>query len=790
MMDRFRRRHRHRRFLERSLLLLCAALAAPGAVSGPTARADQVVLKNGGIIRGIVERDNAIVTVYDGLKRTVIRQTKIEQVAPEPPAARQELERFSLIQPIEVHGGEMPSHALRIRTAPWDEFGQRLFEFSKYTGRTLRADRMKQAINEIGPDIVKFRGIDGFWLGQVATDQVPRDVILGLLDRVDPTNKNERLRVARFLIQAKWYDEALAELERLDSSFPELSGTIANVRLTVRDLQTQQALDEADRLVTIGQPRAAEALLTTFNAEGASITLRDGVQTKLRQLQTDQGAHRAFASELRSLLDSAPEPIALDLRPETFELLQALADAPDAVAPRVAPGRALAEADGTPIPPEVRLSRALSSWAVGAEHTLDDPAAVKDLWQTRARVLAYLSSTDPADRDRLLAELQGGSPDDPESTAEPADLGQISRIIRHLPPPMAGGDVPAGGVPLIRRVIDDVNPTPTEYAVLLPPEYHPLRTYPAVVALHDGRGARSALDWWGPEAARNGFVVIAPEYMAPSESPDYRYSADEHAAVMLSLRDARKRFSIDPDRVFLGGSMLGGNAAWDIGLAHPDVFAGVATLSGLPAKHVARTRAHGDYVPLLIVIGDLATASTESLVFDLAKSMMSKAWDVTYVEYIKRGLEPLPEELPAVFDWMKHRTRETHRKDFEVVASRPSDDRYYGLVIRDFAPGRTPAPEAVDPLGSKLDPATISCKVSTLSNLMALSVSGINAIDIWLAPEYFNFDERIQIRINGKRLFNDRVKPDLRALLEDVRIRGDRTQLYWAKLPLGGKRAG
>jgi hypothetical protein len=73
---------------------------------------------------------------------------------------------------------------------------------------------------------------------------------------------------------------------------------------------------------------------------------------------------------------------------------------------------------------------------------------------------------------------------------------------------------------------------------------------------------------------------------------------------------------------------------------------------------------------------------------------------------------------------------------------------------------------------------------------MALSVSGINAIDVWLAPEYFDFNERIQIRINGKRLFHDRVKPDLRALLEDVRIRGDRTQLYWAKLPLGGKRPG
>ena len=41
------------------------------------------------------------------------------------------------------------------------------------------------------------------------------------------------------------------------------------------------------------------------------------------------------------------------------------------------------------------------------------------------------------------------------------------------------------------------------------------------------------------------------------------------------LRDAMRRFSIDSDRVFLSGHSIGGDAAWDIGLAHPDLWAGV-----------------------------------------------------------------------------------------------------------------------------------------------------------------------------------------------------------------------
>lgn len=778
----------------RSLCILASCLATAltlaSVAPSPRLAADQVVLKNGGLISGIVERDNAIITVFDGLKRTVVRQTKVERVSPEPASERQRMERFSLVQPLEVHGGEMPSHALRIRSTEWDDFGQRMFEYSEYSGRSLRPERMKQAINEIGPDVVKFRGIDGFWVGQVATEQVPRSVILGLLDRVDPANKNERLRVGRFLIQAKWYDEALAELDRLGETFPDLAATVANVRGSVRDLQARQAIDDADRLVSVGQPRSAEERLTTFDLDGVSPAQREAVGRRLRELRDEVAAHRQFASELRTALDQASDGFRRDHRSAATEILQALEKAPDAVAPRLEPARPALDGEGKPVPPEVRLCRALSAWVVGPEHAVDEPTAVRALWDARDRIVGYLISRDGEERARLRSELEGLSIPADDGTSRPFDLELASRIIRQLAPPLASLEIPPPATPLIRRVIDEVNSTPTEYSVFLPPEYHPQRRYPTVVALHDGRGAKTALEFWGPEASRNGFIVIAPEYLDQGEATDYRYSSDEHAAVLLSLRDARKRFAIDPDRIHLGGSMLGGNAAWDIGLAHPDVFAGMVTLSGLPAKHVSQTRAHGEYLPLYVVIGELTTASTEALVFDMVKAMIGKAWDVTYVEYIRRGLEPLPEELPAAFDWMKRRTRTPRLKDFQVVSSRPVSDRFFGVVIREFEPGRTPAPETVDALGSKLAPATLSCKTNSTLNLLSLTVGGINALDIWIDPEYLDLDERIQVRVNGKRYFNDLVKPDLGALLEDVRIRGDRSQLYWAKISLGGKRQG
>ena len=61
---------------------------------------------------------------------------------------------------------------------------------------------------------------------------------------------------------------------------------------------------------------------------------------------------------------------------------------------------------------------------------------------------------------------------------------------------------------------------------------------------------------------------MAPAWAAEGQA-SYDYSAAEHAHVLNALRDACRRFSIDPDRVFLSGHSMGGDAAWDIGLRTP-----------------------------------------------------------------------------------------------------------------------------------------------------------------------------------------------------------------------------
>src|SRR5262249_6396828 len=268
----------------------------------------------------------------------------------------------------------------------------------------------------------------------------------------------------------------------------------------------------------------------------------------------------------------------------------------------------------------------------------------------------------------------------------PKRLELLAAIIDLMPPMRELGDLDLKKT-LHHRIGEDADNEATDYSLRVPPEYPPARRYPAVVVLHAGKGPDSAINEWAAEAARRGYVLIAPEYMAKDEPPEYHYTPSELAAAQLALRDARKRYSIDGDRIFVAGQLTGANMAWDLALSHPDLFAGVVVISGLPAKYVPRYLGHHERMPLFFVIGDLAPAANEFIYSKYIKPLILKPWDITYVEYFRRGLETLPEEIPPAFDWMDRRRRDAIPKSFKVNTARVSDDRFYGVVVREFEAG-------------------------------------------------------------------------------------------------------
>ena len=757
---------------------------------GSLIRADSVILKNGTVLRGVVDKDNTLMFVSDSLKRTIFYNSKVARIESDP--GSQPLERFQLIQPLEVHGGIMPVAAVEISSTPWDAKGRRGFQ---YKNNRLAKVAMQQAINDLSPRMTRFRGIDGFWVGQVATSEVPRPVILGLLAKVDQTDERERKRVVRFLIQAQWFDEAKTAIDQLERDFPHLKETLNDVRHDLTESRGREILIDAAKARRASQPERTSQLLRSLTDADLPRQLLDEARDSIRKDEEQATLDRALADRLRDLAEKLSEADRPTWKARIAEVLFGIAQVPDIARARLNPilGPDAASASAAP---EARLALAMSSWVVGPEAAVDSLSGASAVWQARQWAQNYLTGrVGPARRDPKVKGDASKAADDPAvvradaiaalNSLEQTDkvsLDTMDLIVARMLPPLDENRADEERAITTHRVVDDENPAPTEYAVLLPPEYQPLRSYPAVVVLHDGRGPRSAVEWVAAEAARRGYIVVAPEYNSPAKGKGYRYSSEEHAAVQLSLRDARKRYAIDSNRVFLAGQLVGADMAWDLGLAHPDLFAGVVAVSGFPARYAYRYKPQVDKVPLYVVLGDLAPAAREVVFDQFIRPMIEDVKDVTYVDYLKRGLEALPEEVPSFFDWMASRRRDPAPKTFEVATARDSDARFYGVVVQEIAAGRQITPEAADPLGKNIRPATIKFRSSVQGNLLNLTTSGINRVDVWISPKLIDFKRKIEVRQNEKVLYRGLVKPDFAVMLEDLRVRGDRQQLYYWKV--------
>lgn len=753
--------------------LLAASASAILAVSSrPTpALGDTITLKNGTVLRGTLDHDNTLAFVSDNLKRTIFYNSKIGRVESDPGFSK--LERFAIVQPLEVHVGTQPPAAVGIQATPWDAKGRRRFRYVNIKGKPVE---MQQAINEFSPQMTRFRGIDGFWQGQVATSQVPRPVILGLLSLVNQADQDERLKITRWLIQAEWYNEALGALDKLLVDFPEdasMKDRVADTRRLVLELQARQTLIEVGIRRKANQPQEVLARLRSIPLENLPRDILDDVKDQLRKDQDQAVLDRQLGETLRTLAETLSEVDRKAWKVPLAEILEVLNRAPDAARIRL---EAMTKADPA-LPAEAKLALAMSGWVVGSDVATDQLKGAANLWEARKLLRDYLASKSEVARASFLDDLQ---------KVEGVDQDTIARLVVRMDPPLRDPDSEKPGVVTIHRVAEDDNEIPSDYALLLPPDYHPSRTYPAVVALHDGRGPKMAVDWVGAEAARRGYIVIAPEYNVPGQGTAYHYSTGEQAAAELSLRDARKRYSIDSDRVFVAGQLEGGNMAIDFGLGHPDLFAGVVCVSGFPLKYPLKYQKQVDFVPLYVALGEMAPTARE-FTFDryLKPMILDAGKDVTYVDYIKRGLEELPEEVPSFFDWMDRRRRDPVPKTFEASTARESDARFFGVIVREFATGRTVSPAAADVFGANLKPATITMKTSVQGNLINLTTSGINRLDVWVSPKLIDFKKKMEVRWNGKPLFKGAAKLDLGEMLEDLRIRGDRQQIYYMKVTMG-----
>jgi phospholipase/carboxylesterase len=140
------------------------------------------------------------------------------------------------------------------------------------------------------------------------------------------------------------------------------------------------------------------------------------------------------------------------------------------------------------------------------------------------------------------------------------------------------------------------------FSLYVPEDYRRERQWPTIVALHGGSGnGRDFLWTWLREARKRGYLLVAPTAVAGT------WSGIEERGILEILAWLRQRYSLAADRVLLTGLSDGATFTLLYGLAHPEVFRGLAALCGVlhPANAAIGNLERAAGVPIYLVHGAL-----------------------------------------------------------------------------------------------------------------------------------------------------------------------------------------
>ncbi len=796
---------------------LSAAAALLAALAAGPARADLIFLKDGFVLQGQVRRES--VTYFDphskepviipkgffllddGPRKIYFATSQVrvvekmaappEEVVPARPVPG--FTNYVILNP-----RVLPPFLEVLEAPEFDAKWQRTFRFRSTNGPVA----MKQHVHQVTPYWVRVDAISKFhWAGAYLTRELGREYVQKLLTtspgkdfqhgpkETPPQAAARMMRYVDFCVQAGWLDDAEKELDKLLAAQPEQKERVEAARATLRRVQARERFEEIKHLHQAGRGQAVRAKLADFPEKYANTQML----ATLREIRAEHDAADEAMKQAGRYLDEATRELNgpdAKLLAEAAAAIRAELDGSsverlDAFLGQARQGERERQKGRKPdLRPEELVSLAVTGWLQGSPSAETRPEAAVRLWKARQMVLAYQRATDLGERQRLVKEFEQ------EQTSR-VGIDEVMQLIPFLPPFEAATDLAPKPVAL---TVGEVT-----YHAQLPPEYRHGRHYPVLIALPDtGEKPETVLRRWSEAAAENGYILAVPEWQKGLGAA-YAYSEREHDVVLQTVRDLRRRYQVDSDRVFLFGLGEGGKMAYDVGLGHPDLFAGVIPMGADPDGVPLRCWRNAQYTPFYVVLGSRAgdaAKKTRELFEHWVQT--GRGYPALWVEYKGRGVEWLGGEVPNVFDWMRGKRRPYPLRQLgtgglsnsfgnEFCTVRACDNRFWWLSTSAISPSSLYTGSR--PLGRVLT-ATLTGRIDADNNEIALNLSGLRKVTVWLGrnakgASMVDFDRPLSVRVGlATKVARRRVQPSLAVLLEDLYQRGDRQQMYLAKIDL------
>ncbi|HEY1187839.1 MAG TPA: PHB depolymerase family esterase [Gemmata sp.] len=828
----------------RSVLALALFAGASALVSG----AEVVILKDGFIIQGNVRKESETVfDKASGTSVRMVKANGLDMIdeGPKVTIFSTHAKQLGEISPDAKIRPDYKAYTMRFtgyrNPQPLSTVAQTLAtgEFNEKWVRVLTVKEtngvrrgLEQQITHLDPYFIYMVSATHVWRVAYRTNEWDPKMIRKLLvmhkELSEPDGKCDpikRTAIAKFMLDAGWIQAAKDELERLNKDLvgpmpKEAQDALDKLQKEITQATAELVVKEAEVALAAGRYKYAAELLAIFPEKTAgpkevARAAKVGADLKIGQERYDT-ARRVLAGLIDNVTGRrAAVPLLgaggglgavawvppKSLTPESGALTEAAAYVlrelhPDS-AGRIetfvtlalqAERERAADKQPTKTPNEL-LATAISGWVMGRNGATPNIDSALKIWAARERILEHQRTDTIAGRNRLQADFKQNVK---------LEIPQLAQIISLLPPvdpedldnrsgkPVALGKGVSGEVYRRRSGPASGFPTGIDYLVKLPPEYHHGRAYPVLIALTTpGIDAERILAPLMKESEKNGYIVIAPEWVGEFAKDGWQWRGEDHAYVTATLRDVVRHFTVDNDRVFLCGVAEGANMAMDIGSSHPDLFAGVVPMAPIPkwqGQFIESWR-NAQKLPFYIVTGEQAGASVSNLK-QILLNWMPHGFPAVTTVYLGRGAEWYGAEIPTIFDWMSRKKRVngtatlalgTYREPWVLL--RESDNRFYWLEANDCAPGTN---------GGAIVPARVQGDIRG-NNFIDISTFRVQRLTVWLSSDMIDWNKPVRVQINtriadgwGRKT----IEPNLDVLLEDYFERGDRRMLFLNKIEL------
>ncbi len=806
-------------------VVLATLLAGPGEEK---VLGDLVIFKDGFVVRGRVKEPRKLeidggvpivipsgfMYVDDGARRVIFvpASSQLIDAVKQDPSLDKDLVKI-LRPPSRIQIKRMPSWWQVDSMGSFDDAWIRPVTLKTKSGGTID---FKQRIVALTPKYLQIQSQIYQWDPCYLTSELAPELARQLLFQHFQGQKNltepqKRLEIFRFLFQAGWLDHAGKELVALERDHPEVALSLEPEKQNLKTVRANLVVEDVERLHKVGQHQAAYERLSQFLKNdlaklAKNKALAQDYLTKYETAQKKMEDAGVLLNSLLKQLESDPEEVFTRAKTEITRQLNfdTIARLENFLTYAQQHDRQIKSGKSPTQTADEILALALTGWMHGNPGADTDGKMAQAQWTARQLLLTLQKSDNPP---AAQAALIGYC----EKTKITADV--LAQIIRTLPP----ADPPKKQEGRIFKVEIAAPDSPGgEYWVQLPPEYHANRQYPVLLTLHAGdETPLDSLKRWAALAADQGYILVAPAWRT-GRGTAYQYSAAEHHLVLDCIRDLRRRFQVDSDRVFLYGRRQGGVMAYDVGLSHPDQFAGVLPQNASPKFFPLRYWSNAQYVNVYVVEGD-GNGNNPRENREIFQHWIRWHYPAMYVEYKGRGAEWFAGELPIMFDWMSRKKRSHPLRELGRLNSaktydsesfkthRTCDNRFYWLstepksilphclnsarnwdnrtqpafMLGQIRTGNQVNLKFVDP---KKDGVADNVRIW---NQINVTTSGLKQLTIWLGPNMIDFTKPTAVIHNGQRVGGARkIQPSLTTLLDDFYYTGDRQRVFFAKIDI------